>query len=182
MPAGRLEVGESTLSFFARIIEKEMPGTVYEMYSPNCNKRYIGSTTQSLRQRLSAHRRRNHPIFAFDDVQIQPLVENVPNDLLRKTEGEYIRKHQGNLFNTRVAGRTAREKYWEDVDASRAYQRSQYTPIKAGGDGNYRQLRRYQENRHDILRKMCIRYAKKHNIKPSPRSMRKYNITEDELR
>jgi len=158
-----------------------MPGTVYEMFSPNCNKRYIGSTTQSLRRRLSAHRRRNHPIFAFDDVQIQPLLENVPDDLLRKTEGEYIRKHKNNLFNTRVAGRTPREKYWEDPEASRAYHRNQYTPIKAGGDGNYRQLRHYQENKEAILRKTCLRNARKHLRLPTKRSIEKYNLTEREI-
>lgn len=158
-----------------------MPGTVYEMYSPNCIKRYIGSTTQSLRQRLNAHRSRKHPIFAYDDVGIRPLLENVPDAELRKKEGEYIRRFQNDLFNTRVAGRTPKEKYWENVEASREYHRNQYIPIKEGGDGNYRQLQRYKDNREAILRQTCIRNAKKQLRLPSKRSQSKYNFTQCEI-
>jgi hypothetical protein len=151
------------------------------MYSPNCIKKYIGSTTQSLNKRLNSHRSRNHPIFAFDDVQIRPILENVPDEELRKKEGEYIRKFQKDLFNTRVAGRTPKEKYWEDVEASREYHRNQYIPIKEGGDGNYRQLQRYKDNRETILRQTCIRNAKKQLRLPSQRSQDKYNFTKTEI-
>jgi len=158
-----------------------MPGTIYEMYSPHCNKRYIGSTTRPLNLRLNAHRNKKHPLFAYNDVKIRPLEENVPDEKLRKREGQYIKAQMDNLFNTRVAGRTQKEKYWEDVDASRQHQRSQYTPIRDGGDGNYRQLNRYKQNSYEITRQACITNAKKQLRMPSRRSMTKYNFTEAEL-
>ena len=64
-----------------------MSGTVYEMYAPSCNKKYIGSTTKALKLRLNAHRSKRHPLFHFDDVQIRALEENVPLEKLRKREG-----------------------------------------------------------------------------------------------
>ena len=158
-----------------------MSGTVYEMYSPHCCKRYIGSTRRPLNLRLNAHRYRKHPLFQFADVQIRPLVENVPLVELRKKEGEYIKKHMDELYNERVAGRTQKEKYWEDVEASRQYHRNQYTPKKEGGDGDYRQLRRYEDNRETILRELCLKNAYKHKRLPSKRSLLKYNFTDAEL-
>jgi hypothetical protein len=158
-----------------------MLGTVYEMYSPHCNKRYIGSTTASLKKRLHSHRHRKHPLFQYGEVKIRPLLENVPGIDLRKKEGEYIKARMSELFNKRVAGRTQKEKYWDDVDASREYHRNQYTPKKAGGDGTYRQLVRYQENKERILRELCLKNAVKRGSLPSKRSLRKYNFTEEEL-
>ena len=151
------------------------------MYSPHCNKRYIGSTTQPLKKRLHCHKHRKHPIFQFGEVKIRPLLENVPGMDLRKKEGEYIRERMSELFNTRVAGRTQKEKYWEDVEASRQYHRNQYTPKKDGGDGDYRQLRRYNDNKEHILRELCLKNAIKNKRMPSKRSLAKYNFTEKEL-
>jgi len=157
-------------------------GCVYEMYSPHCKKSYIGSTIRSLPVRLAAHKYKGHPLFNYGDVRIKVLEENIPRSELRRREGAYIRERKENLFNTRVAGRTSKEKYWENPDESRAYHRAQYTCIRDGGDGNYRQLNRYNENRYEILRNMCIKYARTNNTMPSRRSMEKYKITEDELR
>jgi len=95
-----------------------MNGTVYELYSPNCELRYIGSTKKCLKIRLNAHKSKRHPIFQHSDVNIRALEENVPADKLKKKEGEYIRRAQGKLFNTRIAGRTQRGdimKIWTQV-------------------------------------------------------------------
>ena len=158
-----------------------MPGTVYEMYSPNCNRTYIGSTIGALNLRLNSHRNKKHPIFAFADVSIRPLLENVPIEELRKKEGELIRQRKEHVFNKRVAGRTAKEKYWENIDASREYHRNRYTPKKYGGDGNYRQLQRYLENKYALLRSVCIKNAKKNGRLPTQTSQNKYNFTDAEL-
>ena len=136
-----------------------MNGTVYELYSPNCELRYIGSTKKRLNIRLS--RTKVAPsIFQHGDVNIRALEENVPADELKKKEGEYIRRAYGKLFNTRIAGRTQKERYYEDLDASRERQRSLYTPKRNGGSGDYRQLNRYNENRLQILRTLCIKNAR----------------------
>jgi len=158
-----------------------MNGTVYELYSPNCNKTYIGSTTKCPKIRLSSHKSKHHPIFQYGDVNIRVLEENVPADELRKKEGEYIRRAHGQLFNTRIAGRTQREKYHEDLDASRERQRSMYTPKRDGGSGDYRQLNRYKKNRLQILRTLCIKNAQKHMRLPTKRSIEKHKITDEEI-
>jgi len=156
-------------------------GTVYELFSPNCNKTYIGSTTKSLATRLNAHRYRNHPLFDYGEVDIRVLEQDIPKEELRKREGKHIRERINSVFNTRVAGRTQRERYYEDVDSSRAYHRQQYTPKRAGGDGNYRQLNRYKENKDVILRDMCIRNAYKYKRLPTKYSQLKYCLTKDEI-
>jgi len=158
-----------------------MNGTVYELYSPNCELRYIGSTKKCLKTRLSAHKSKRHPIFQHSDVNIRALEENVPADKLKKKEGEYIRRAQGKLFNTRIAGRTQRERYYEDLDASREHQRNMYTPKRNGGSGDYRQLNRYKNNRLQILRTLCIKNAQKHLRLPAKRSIEKHKITDEEI-
>ena len=158
-----------------------MNGTVYELYSPNCELRYIGSTKKRLNIRLSSHKSKRHPIFQYSDVNIRALEENVPADELKKKEGEYIRRAYGKLFNTRIAGRTQRERYYEDLDASRERQRSLYTPKRNGGSGDYRQLNRYNENRLQILRTLCIKNAQKHLRLPAKRSIEKHKITDEEI-
>ena len=68
------------------------------------------------------------------------------------------------------------------MDASRQHQRSQYTPIRDGGDENYRQLNRYKQNSYELTRQACIKIAKKQLRMPSRRSLtNKYNFTEAEL-
>ena len=158
-----------------------MNGTVYELYSPNCELRYIGSTKKCLKIRLNAHKSKRHPIFQHSDVNIRALEENVPADKLKKKEGEYIRRAQGKLFNTRIAGRTQRERYYEDLDASREHQRSMYTPKKNGGDGQYRQLVRYEEHREKILRQICLRNAVRYKRLPTKLSIQKHNLTDEEI-
>ena len=157
-------------------------GCVYELFSPSCNKTYIGSTIQNINKRVTCHRSKKHPIFDYDDVQVRVLAKDVPEAELRKKEGEYIRKKWGNLFNTRIAGRTCKEKYYENWEESKKYHREQYVPKKNGGDGSYRQLQRYACNKYEILRRMCINNAIKLKRPPTKTSQTKYNFTLDELK
>ena len=158
-------------------------GCVYEMYSNNvtCNRTYIGSTTGNPRGRLASHKYKKHPIFQFGQVDVRVLEPNVPASELRKREGDFIRERRGSLFNLRVAGRTQREKYHENIEASRAYQRSQYVPKKDGNEGSYRQLDYYKENSERILRRLCLKNARARGTPPTPRSVQKYAFTDEEL-
>ena len=158
-------------------------GCIYEMFSKNehCNKTYIGSTVHSIRARLASHRYNNHPIFKFGDVDVRVLEEDVPVENLRKREGELIRERKDTLFNTRIAGRTQKEKYHENLTESRAYHRSKYVPKKKGGDGAYRQLQYYNEHSATILRKTCLQNARKRGTPPTKRSIAKYGFTAEEL-
>jgi hypothetical protein len=75
-------------------------GKIYKLWSPQGDDIYIGSTTQPLYARLSAHKRRvkcsSKILFEkYDDVRIE-LIECVPCDnkeQLTKKEGEYIRNN-----------------------------------------------------------------------------------------
>jgi len=158
-------------------------GCVYEMYSTNeqCNKTYIGSTRNNPRGRLASHKYNHHPIFEFGAVDVRILEDNIPIENLRKREGELIRERKGLVFNTRIAGRTQKEKYHENIDESRAYHRSKYVPKKHGGDGAYRQLQYYNENAVKILRNTCLKNARARGTPPTPRSVQKYGFTDEEL-
>ena len=158
-------------------------GRVYEMYSKNeqCNKTYIGSTINNPRGRLASHKYNHHAIFEFGDVDVRILEDNIPREQLRKREGEIIRERKDTLFNTRIAGRTQKEKYHENIDESRAYHRSQYVPKKKGGDGDYRQLQYYNDHAAKILRKTCLRNAHNRGTPPTERSIAKYEFTSEEL-
>jgi len=135
-----------------------------------------------LQERLRLHRQKPHPIFQHGDVEIEVLERDVPDDTLLRTEGAHI-KHYGldNLFNVRVAGRTAKERYWDDIDASRERNRNEYTAKKNGGDGLYRQLVNYNKNKFDILRKACLSRAHKLKRLPTVRSQKKYNMSAKEI-
>ena len=135
-----------------------------------------------LEERLRLHRQKPHPIFQHGDVEIEALERDVPDDKLLRAEGAHI-KHYGldNLFNVRVAGRTAKERYWDDIDASRERNRNEYTTKRDGGDGQYRQLLRYKENRENILRATCLKNAVKYKRLPTKLSIQKYNFTDDEI-
>ena len=109
------------------------------------------------------------------------LEDNIPREHLRRREGEIIRERKDTLFNTRIAGRTQKEKYHENVDESRAYHRAQYVPKKRGGDGDYRQLQYYNDNAAKILRKTCLKNAHDRGTPPTERSIAKYEFTSEEL-
>jgi hypothetical protein len=164
-------------------VDMNATGCVYEMFSNNkkCNKTYVGSTTGKPRGRLASHKYKKHPIFSFGEVDVRVLEKDIPVDDLRKREGEFIRERQGTLFNIRVAGRTQKERYHENIDASRAYQRSQYTPKKDGGADGYRQLNYYHDNARRILRRTCLQNAHKRGTPPTERSIKKYGFTAEEL-
>lgn len=135
-----------------------------------------------LEERLRLHRQKPHPIFQHGDVEIEALERDVPDDKLLRAEGAHI-KHYGldNLFNVRVAGRTSKERYWDDIDASRERNRNEYTAKRDGGDGQYRQLVRYKENREKILRQSCLKNAVKYKRLPTKLSIQKYKLTDEEI-
>ena len=52
---------------------------------------------------------------------------------------------------------------------------------KNGGDGSYRQLQRYHDNKQAILRHSALLNAFKHNRLPNRSTMIKHNITESDV-
>jgi hypothetical protein len=114
-------------------------GKIYSIRSHQTDKIYIGSTTQPLSKRLSAHKAhfrayldgKYHKITSYDiieygDAYIE-LLEDFPcetKDQLHKREGECIRA-EPNCVNKAVAGRTNKQ-YKEDYADKIKDQNKQY--------------------------------------------------------
>ena len=106
---------------------KYSKGKIYKITDVGYNKCYIGSTCESLSQRMARHRHNykqflngNHGCstaflifgeFSIDNCKIE-LLETYPcnsKEELERREGYFIKKHK--CINKVVAGRTAKELY-----------------------------------------------------------------------
>jgi len=88
-------------------------GKIYQIWSPQTDQVYIGSTTVDLCRRMTKHRNElncmSRDIIAYGDAKIE-LIEYFPCSSkieLNKREGELIRST--NCVNEKVAGRTYKE-------------------------------------------------------------------------
>ena len=97
---------------------------IYKISSPQCEKFYIGSTTATLKERLSGHKRdykryikgnisylTSFEVVNFDDCIIE-LIKDVKCESkkeLERIEGECILEHHDRILNKYVAGRTCKE-------------------------------------------------------------------------
>ena len=102
-------------------------GKIYKLWNEIDDRIYIGSTCQTLAQRMGEHRRcinktrdKNFKLYQYmtevgvDNFKIELLeeCECENNDQVRKREGECIREHKPAL-NTRIEDRT-RGEYYQD--------------------------------------------------------------------
>jgi len=110
---------------------------IYKIVSPSTDKIYIGSTTQTLAQRLGKHIKNykdytnnniNKYITSFEiiklgDYSIVLLEEcNFNNkEQLRQREGYYIKLYNDVCVNNRIAGRTKTEYRNDNKDKSKQY-------------------------------------------------------------
>ena len=135
--------------------------------SPDYPKVYVGSTIQNLSRRISRHRCkqntcRSKELFEAcgDTVKVEVLEEVAVNDRrqLERIEVSYLKKYQDIVVNRNMPYRDRKERYRQNIDKMRAYHRERYADqtIKAGGDGNYRQLQYYNDKKADILRRSAL--------------------------
>ena len=105
-------------------INKYHTSKIYKISSPQCEKFYIGSTTQTLNRRLAGHKSHykhyieglyryisSFEIVKFEDVIIE-LIKDVKCESkkeLDRIEGECIKEHHDRILNKNVAGRTKKE-------------------------------------------------------------------------
>jgi hypothetical protein len=119
---------------------------IYKISSPRCEKFYIGSTTRTLKERLSRHKA-NYKIYIekgigscltsfkvvkFDDAIIE-LIKNVKCENrkdLDKIEGECIKEHHNRILNKNVAGRTMKEYKEVNKDKIKEQQKEWYEAHK----------------------------------------------------
>jgi hypothetical protein len=129
--------------------------------SPVWIEKYIGSTTQTLAERLRLHKSdyrryldgKHNFVSSFelfdkygvDGVIIVPIEIYYFDDLndLRRREGEYIKSFE--CLNKVVAGRTIKEYYQDNKEALIEYQRKYY-------EDNKEALIEYQREYHDANR------------------------------
>ena len=112
-------------------------GKIYTIRSPNTNKIYIGSTTQSLSRRLTKHKTdyttnrlktTSRILFELGEPYIELLECHSCNSKieLMKREGELIRQYKDICVNKCIAGRTQNEYQIENKDKIKEYKNSYY--------------------------------------------------------
>jgi hypothetical protein len=140
-------------------------GKIYKITSPQTNKVYVGSTVQSLKERLIKHRYDynsylNHKhnfvtsfeIIKFEDHKIE-LVEQYPCQTKKELslrEGFWIREIATSV-NIAVAGRTKAEYYLENRDVfinkAKKYRQDNLEKVKE------KQRKFYEENKERLKTK-----------------------------
>jgi len=113
-------------------INKYHTSKIYKISSPQCDKFYIGSTTLTLKARMSVHKSNykryiekgigscvtSFKVVKFDDAIIE-LIKNVKCENIKellKVEGDCIKEHHDRILNKNVAGRTVKEYYEANKD------------------------------------------------------------------
>jgi hypothetical protein len=114
-------------------------GSIYKIHSPSCDGVYVGSTSQTLNQRLSNHKKSlthyennndsdkymtSFEIVKHGDVEITLLHSQLFDDLptMHRLEGEYIQSVE-NCINKKISGRTPKEYYQCNREQIREYGR-----------------------------------------------------------
>jgi hypothetical protein len=127
-------------------INKYHTSKIYRIISPQCEKFYIGSTTETLNRRLSKHKATykrylekglgscmtSFEVVKFDDVIIE-IIKDVNCDSkkeLEKIEGDCIKEHHDRILNKRVEGRTDKEYREANKDKIKEYYEANKDIIK----------------------------------------------------
>jgi hypothetical protein len=137
-------------------------GKIYTIRSQQCEKYYIGSTTQPLYKRFNIHKRHyeiykngkmhyisSFEIIKFDDCYIE-LLENFScnsKEELNKREGELIRQLKDSIVNKRIEKRTNKE--WRNDNNYLDYMKERY--IKNKDKLNEQNNKYYIENKEKRL-------------------------------
>ncbi len=169
-----------------------LQGKIYMLSSPNHPKVYIGSTIQPMNRRMNRHKGkwntcRSKVLYEAcgDTVEVKILetIEVLDRSELQHHEVRYLKKYQGKLVNRNMPYRDRKQRYQDNIVEMREYHRNRYAENakKNGGDGSYRQLQRYHDNKQAILRHSALLNAFKHNRLPNRSTMIKHNITESDV-
>ena len=145
------------------VINKFHNSKIYTIRSPQSDKFYIGSTTQTLCRRLSNHKSRykaylngtdqfgtSFKILELGDAYIELLEEiNYDNkNQLQKREGELIRKHKLELVNKFIPCQSPREYYDANKDKISEYHKQYNIQNKDKNAEYHKQL--YLDNKIQI--------------------------------
>jgi hypothetical protein len=133
-------------------------GKIYKIYSPSKNLIYIGSTTQTLPQRLSKHlsnykaynkyNTKNYSysflVLECEDYKIELLEEYACNNRqqLEKKEGEFIKNNE--CCNNNIAGRSSQEYRLDNVEKAKQYYIDNADKLKQYRLDNADKLKQYR--------------------------------------
>ena len=148
---------------------------IYKISSSQCEKFYIGSTTQTLKKRLSRHKAdykryiekgigsfTSFEVVKFEDAIIE-LIKDVNCESrkeLERIEGECILEYHDRILNKNVAGRTCKE-----------YHETHKNEIKEWKEANKNEIKEkmkeyYEAHKNEIKdKKKKYREAHKNEIK-----------------
>ena len=134
---------------------------IYKISSTQCDKFYIGSTTQTLNQRLSVHKSSykryaekgigsyttSYEVVKYDDAIIE-LLKNVKCENkkdLDRIEGECILEHHNRILNKFVAGRTGKEYREANKEKIKEYYEANKDKFKEYREANKEKIKAYQD-------------------------------------
>ncbi len=153
---------------------------IYTIRSYKTDLYYIGSTTQSLSQRMAGHRghkkdTKARDILIFDDAYIE-LLENIKcenKEELTKREGELIREHKNNIVNICINGRTYKEYYDENKDKlkeqNKKYRKEHIEEKKKYDEEHKEQIKeqrkKYKEENKEKIKEQRKKYNEKYRQK-----------------
>ncbi len=147
---------------------KYQNGKIYSIRSHQTGDVYIGSTTQTLAQRLSVHKSKykrynngkrryvtSFQILAYDDAYIE-LVEHFPcasKEELHRREGEIIR--ETNCVNKNIPGRSHKQWYEDNKDVVVAKVKRYREANKEKVDAR---VKTWRENNREHVRESCKKW------------------------
>jgi hypothetical protein len=141
-------------------------GKIYIIRNTENNKVYIGSTCQTLAQRMTCHRKvakpRQHYVLyqAFNDIGVHKfyieLIEDYPcerSEQLFQREGFFIRKYNSvnNGYNMKFTGRCKKEYYEENKELITQKKKQYHEDNKELITQKKKQY--YEDNKENILQK-----------------------------
>jgi len=159
-------------------------GRVYSIRSHQTDDIYIGSTIQTLSQRMTDHRAdykqylnknpryvTSYEILQYNDAYIELLFEGEfeSRNALDRKEGEYQRSMD--CVNKRIEGRTKQEHY-EDNKEEILVKNKQY--YKENKPHILEQIKEYREKHHERLKIQKKKYCEDHPEEIKARSAKNY--------
>jgi hypothetical protein len=143
-------------------------GRVYAIKTHNSDDIYIGSTTQTLKSRLSRHLRDYSKylignvrfISSFDIIKQEKVYielleeyEDITRNELFKHEGKYIKAME--CVNKIVAGRTRKENYEDNKPKILEKRKEQY-------EANKEKAKQYQKEHYEANKEKAKQYQREH--------------------
>ena len=149
-------------------------GIIYNLFSPNTNRCYIGCTTKDLNTTftsLRAYKKKKRNVSSNEiieagspQIEVLETFQDITIPELRKELGKIQEKYADACINRHRAGRTVKDRY--HLDSTKFIER---------------QRKFYAKHKEEILRKMTLVNMRKRGLPCTDRVRQRYNITQAEI-